>query len=63
MSLASTGSAPVMDTGEMVAAYSDAAVPELDIFGDEEKDLRAEAVALGREKKRRKKDFMGNERR
>ena len=38
----------MMDTGEMVAAYSDAAVPEVDILGDDEKDLRAEAVAFER---------------
>lgn len=58
MSVASSGSDPTMAAGEIVAAYSEAAAPELDILVDVEKDLRDEEDFLGRQKKRRRKDFM-----
>jgi len=54
LSLASFGSPPKTDVGEMVAAYSDAAVPELDILCEVEKDLRGGVDFLGRQKKRRR---------
>ena len=59
MSLASLGSPPTIAVGEMVAAYSNAAVAELDIFCEVEKDLRDGVDFLGRQKKRRKNIRIG----
>lgn len=43
-----------------MAAYNDAAVPEADILGDLEKDLRGEGEDfLGKQKTRRRKDRIG----
>lgn len=61
--MASTGSDPVTDAGDIVAAYSEAAVPELDILWDVEKDLRGDGDFFGRQNKRRRKSFMREERR
>lgn len=49
----------MIDAGETVAAYSDAAAPEFDILEEVEKDLRGVVDLLGRRKKRRKNAFIG----
>lgn len=48
----------MIEAEDIVAAYSDAAVPEDDILCEVEKDLGEDEDFLGRQKRRRRKEFM-----
>ena len=59
MSLASSGSLPRRLLGEIVAAYNDADIAELDILWEVEKDRRAGFVFLRELRKVSKKARIG----